>query len=127
MDDELRRLLREFWTDPTDERAAKLDRLLDRIGGYVPGQIQRLFRPGEPEPRVLIVDASKGPVRVPLTTERSRGLFDPFTVKKIDPSPNVVTLVASPGTTIDGAAVITIATQYHAISVVRLRDTWHII
>lgn len=115
MDEELQRLRRDVIAREGNA-AERLNAFLDRIEGFHPGVIRRIFDSRTADIVVLLVDATLRPAMVALP-HRTPGVFDPIWVKKMDPSPNPVTIMAPKGTTFENGQnvwVTPLTTQFHS-------------
>lgn len=70
-----------------------------------------------PTDRVILVDATAGPVTVTLLSATAFGKAELF-VKKIDSSANAVTVAVAGADTIDGAATATLTSQYASTDII---------
>lgn len=104
MDEELQGLRRSVIAREPDA-AEKLNAWLDRAEGFPPGFVRRIFDSRTADIVVLLVDASARPAMISLP-HRTPGVFDPLWVKKMDPSPNPVTILAPKGTTFENGQIV---------------------
>lgn len=75
---------------------------------------------------LLVVDATAGAVTIALPA--AAGAFGAaFAVKKVDASGNAVTIDANGAETIDGAATVSISTQWETVRVVSDGSGWFVL
>ena len=75
--------------------------------------------------KLILVDATAGPVTITLLASATAGDGFRIVVKKVDSSANAVTVDGNASETIDGAATSTLSTQYDSVNLVSDGSNWH--
>jgi len=75
--------------------------------------------------KIVLVDATAGPVTITLLASATAGDGFRLVVKKVDSSANAVTVDGTASETIDGATTSTLSTQYDSVNLVSDGSNWH--
>lgn len=78
-----------------------------------------------PKDHIVLADATGGPITVTLPS--AKGTNKGYTIKKTDPSPNVVTVLPVEGQTIDDGSTAALGAQYASVSIVPHNAQWFVI
>lgn len=74
---------------------------------------------------VIIVDATAGPITI--TFEHRHNAVYSAWIKKVDPSANIVTLLAPPNHTFEGASTIQLKKQYDFANILHCYTTFYLL